>query len=126
MCGYRKGFSTQHALLSLIEKWKKVLDHKGYVGAVLMDLSKTFDTINHVLLIAKLHLYGFSKESLELIKSYLTNSWQKSKFNTDFSKWTEIRLGVPQGSVLVPLLFNIYFNNLFFLAANTNENKNTC
>ena len=72
MCGYRKGFSTQHALLSLIEKWKKVLDNKGYGGAILMDLSKVFGTINHDLLIAKLHFYGFSKESLKVIKSYLT------------------------------------------------------
>ena len=70
LCGYRKGFSTQQALLSLIEKWKIVLDSKGYGGAVLMDLSKAIDTINHNLLIAKLHAYGFSKESLKLIKSY--------------------------------------------------------
>ena len=61
LCGYRKGFSTQQALLSLIEKWKIVLDSKGYGGAVLMDLSKAFDTINHDLLIAKLHAYGFSR-----------------------------------------------------------------
>ena len=61
LCGYRKGFNTQQALLSLIEKWKFVLDSKGYGGAVHMDLSKAFDTINHDLLIAKLHAYGFSK-----------------------------------------------------------------
>ena len=61
MCDDRKGFSTQHALLSLNKKWKKVLDNKGYGGAILMDLSKAFDTINHGLLIAKLHVYGFSK-----------------------------------------------------------------
>ena len=79
LCGYRKGFSTQKALLSLIEKWKIVLDSKGYGGAVLMDLSKAFDTITHDLLIAKLHAYGFSKESLKLIKSYLSNRWQKTK-----------------------------------------------
>ena len=54
LCGYRKGFSTQQALLSLIEKWKNSLDKKGFGGAVLMDLSKAFDTINHELLIAKL------------------------------------------------------------------------
>ena len=59
MCGDRKGFSTQHALLSLIERWKKVWDNKGYGGAVLIDLSKAFDTINHDLLIAKLYVYGF-------------------------------------------------------------------
>ena len=58
LCGYRKGFSTQLALLSLTEKWKKVLDNKGIRGAVLMDLSRVFGTINHDLLIAKLHSYG--------------------------------------------------------------------
>ena len=73
LCGYRKGFRTQQAFLSLIEKWKIVLDSKGYGVAVLMDLSKAFDTINHDLMIAKLHAYGFSKESLKIIKSYLSN-----------------------------------------------------
>ena len=73
LCGYRKRFSTQQALLSLIEKWKNILDKRGYGGAVLMDLSRAFDTLNHNLLIAKLHAYGFTRESLKLIKSYLTN-----------------------------------------------------
>ena len=59
--GYRKGFSTQEALLSLIEKWKNVLDKKGYGGAMLIDLSKVFDALNHNLLIAKLHAYGFQE-----------------------------------------------------------------
>ena len=65
-------------LLSFLERWKNVLDKKGYGGAVLMDLSKAFDTLNHDLLIAKLHAYGFSEESLQLINSYLTNRWQRS------------------------------------------------
>ena len=60
MCVYRKGFSTQHALFSIIEMWEKVLDNKRYGGAVLMDLSKAFNTINHDLLIVKLHVHGFS------------------------------------------------------------------
>ena len=82
-------------------------------GAVLMDLSNTFDTLNHDLLIAKWRAYGFSEEPLQLIKSYLTNCWQRTKVNASFSHWTERLLGVLQGSVLGPLLFNIYINGLF-------------
>ena len=73
LCGYRKCFSSQKAFLSLIENWKKVLDKKGFGQAVLMDLSKAFDTIKLYLLIAKLYGYGFSKESLKLLHNYLSN-----------------------------------------------------
>ena len=73
LCEYRKGISTQTALTMLPEKWKKVLDDIGYAGTVLMDLSNVFDSINHELLIAKLHVYGFSKEALILIASYLSD-----------------------------------------------------
>ena len=59
LCDYRKDFSTQTALLGLVEKWKASLDKKGHAVAVLMDLSKAFDTINHELLLAKLNAYGF-------------------------------------------------------------------
>ena len=90
LCGYRKGFSTQLALLSLIEKWKKALDNKGFGGAVLMDLSKAFDTINHDLLIAKLHAYGFDKNSLKLLLSFLKNRWHKTRINQNFSSWDEL------------------------------------
>ena len=73
LCGYRKVFNTQQALLALIENWEKVLDNKGFAGAVLMDLSNAFDTINHDLLVAKLHAYGFNNDSLKLLYSYLKN-----------------------------------------------------
>ena len=87
LCGFRKGFGTQDALTSLIEKWKSSLDQNGYAGSVLMDLSKAFDTLNHELLIAKLHAYGFDKKSLSLINSYLTDRWQRVKIGTAFSSW---------------------------------------
>ena len=108
LCGYRKGYSTQYALLSLIEQWNKCRDNKGFSAAILMDLSKAFDTINHDLLIAKLHCYGIEDHSLKLILNYLNNRWQRTKLNSTYSSWSELLYGVPQGSILGPLLFNIY------------------
>ena len=73
ICGYTKGYNSQYALLAMIERWKMSLDNNGFAGCVLMDLSKTFDTINHQLLIAKLYACGFSKDTCELILNYLSN-----------------------------------------------------
>ena len=77
-----------------------------------MDL---LDAINHELLIAKLHAYGFSKDSLEMILNYLSNRYQRVKINTAFSSWIELIQGAPQGSVLDQILFNICLNDLFFM-----------
>ena len=99
LCGYRKGYNAQHALITLINKFKCSMDKQGYSAAILMDLSKAFDTLNHDLLLAKLNAYGFDRQSLHLIKSYLTNRWQRTKIDTTFSSWSELLSGVPQGSV---------------------------
>ena len=79
-----------------------------------MDLSKPFDTINHDLLIAKLKAHGFSKETLKLMKIYLKNRGQKVQINNKFSSERDVNAGLPQGSIDVPLLFNLFINDLVF------------
>ena len=111
--GFRKGHNTEACLIIMIEKWRNALDKKLKAGAILTDLSKAFDCLNHRLLIAKLDAYGFSKLSLKFIYSYLYNRKQRTKVSSCFSSWKEIKTGVPQGSILGPLLFNIYMNDIF-------------
>ena len=118
--GFRKGHSTEQCLNVIIERWKRALDQNKYVGAVLTNLSKAFDCFNHQPLIAKLEAYGFGKEALNFICNYLYNRNQRTKVKSKYSTWREIKYGFPQGSILGPLLFNIFLNDIFLFVENTN------
>ena len=86
---------------------------KGVVFSPLTDMSKAFDCVSHDRIIVKLEAYGFSLNALKLMYSYMTTRFQNVRINTKYSLWSEIISGVPQGYILVPLLFNIYLCDLF-------------
>ena len=102
----------------MIDKFKKSLNQGGEYAALLTDLSKAFDCLPHDLIIAKLHAYGFDKASLRLMHSYLTDRYQRVKINNSYSLWSLIKHGVPQGSILGPILFNIFLCDMFFMVDN--------
>ena len=87
-----EGFSTQQCVLAVLEKWKSVDNNKMF-GALLSDLSKTFDCFDHELLIEKLNAYGFSLTALKLVHNYLSNRKQRTKINSSYSTLLEIIFG---------------------------------
>ena len=98
---------------------KRSIDRDKVFGAVLKNLPKAFDCLNHDLLIGKLNTYGFTLPALRLINNYLSNRKQRTRINNSYSTWMEIVFGVPQGSILGPLLFNIFLEYLFFIVNGT-------
>ena len=109
--GFRKMHSTVSALLDSTNSWYVNMDRKMFNLVVLLDLKKAFDTIDHSILLSKLELYGITGNALSMIRSYLSGRNQKCQLSDKMSSVRRIKCGIPQGSILGPLLFLIYIND---------------
>ncbi len=110
--GFRQCHTTQDVLLSTVDDWRKEIDNDQLVGSVMIDLSKAFDVVDHSILLRKLVSYGIRGSALKWFTNYFDGRRQRVVIGSARSEWSIIKRGVPQGSILGPLLFTLYVNDL--------------